>query len=122
MLAKVRWFATLLKIARIGTFISIGAAWAGRRPYMSQRRQLREGNRAIARVLRELRVRKGVPQLTLAEEAGISHSHYGKLERGKYTPEYATIEKLADYHGMSTLDLLGLVEYCRKHPRRQVPG
>jgi DNA-binding XRE family transcriptional regulator len=42
-----------------------------------------------------LRKEKGMTQTQLAKESGLPQSHISRLESGKHSPSFATIEKLA---------------------------
>jgi transcriptional regulator with XRE-family HTH domain len=57
--------------------------------------------------IKELREAQGVKQADIAEAIGISRSHFSRLERGRSRPSAEVLEKLADYFGVATDDILG---------------
>lgn len=61
-------------------------------------------------VLKELRLEKGLSQIQLANETGLSKSAIAFWEQGKRTPSAQVIVVLAKYFGVSADYLLGLKE------------
>ncbi|MDA8065679.1 MAG: helix-turn-helix transcriptional regulator [Thermaerobacter sp.] len=57
--------------------------------------------------IRELRKLRGLTQEDVAISVGISRSHLAWLEAGKGKPSAGVLEKLADYFGVATDDILG---------------
>lgn len=57
--------------------------------------------------LKELRIKKGVTQQTVADFLQFSRVAYTNIENGKREPAFETIVKLADYFEVSTDYLLG---------------
>ena len=55
--------------------------------------------------IRSLRKRTGLTQTQLAERSGIPQGHISNLERGKHSPSFATLEKLAGALGVPVFDL-----------------
>ncbi len=56
--------------------------------------------------IRKLREAKGLSLRTLAEKAGVDFSEIYRIEAGKVTPRFATLEKLAKALGISVRDLI----------------
>ena len=56
--------------------------------------------------LKEIRIRKGLSQAAVADEAGIAREHLTRLEAGHYDPSVGTLEKIAKALGVSLLTLL----------------
>ncbi len=57
--------------------------------------------------LKELRKHKGLSQVALAEELGVSKSIIGAYETGDRNPSYEALEELADYFNVSIDYLIG---------------
>ena len=57
--------------------------------------------------IKEIRLSKGIRQIELAQTLGISQSTLSTWENGRYEPDIAAINKLADYFGVSSDYLLG---------------
>ena len=57
--------------------------------------------------IKEIRISKGIRQIELAQTLGISQSTLSTWENGRYEPDIAAINKLADYFGVSSDYLLG---------------
>ncbi len=58
--------------------------------------------------LKELRVEKGLSQMALASETGLTAAAIGFWELGKRVPNAEAVVTLAKYFGVSTDYLLGL--------------
>lgn len=58
-------------------------------------------------VLKFLRKEKKITQIELSEILHVSSGAIGNWESGKRQPDYATLEKLADFFGVSVDYLLG---------------
>ena len=57
--------------------------------------------------LKKLREEKGLSQVKLAKALSISNVMISRYENNRRTPDYATLNKLADFYGVSTDYLLG---------------
>ena len=57
--------------------------------------------------LRELRIKAGVSQTSVAKALGISRQSYSYYESGKRDPDTEMLKSLADYFNVSTDFLLG---------------
>lgn len=62
---------------------------------------------SFAKILKELRMEKGVTQDQLSEKTGLSHACIALLEVEKRSPTAQTLNALADYFNVSTDYLLG---------------
>lgn len=60
--------------------------------------------------LKELREKKGISQYRLADELKLSQSAIGNWEAGKREPDFATIQRIADYFGVTVDYILGREE------------
>lgn len=58
-------------------------------------------SREISRILRLLRVNRGLSQEAVAKVLGISRPAYSYYETGKSLPGLAAIRKLAEFYGVS---------------------
>jgi transcriptional regulator with XRE-family HTH domain len=56
--------------------------------------------------LRALREKKGLSLRALADKAGITFASINRIELGKTSPRFETLEKLAKALGVSTRDLI----------------
>lgn len=61
----------------------------------------------FAQRLKELRKIKGVSQIALARQLGLTQQAVGKWETGRSTPDPQTLAALASYFGVTTDHLLG---------------
>lgn len=68
----------------------------------------------INQTILELRENKGATQSQVGEYLGLDASGYGKLERGVTDITLTKLEKLAQFYGMSVIDLLA-------YPDKYVP-
>lgn len=57
--------------------------------------------------LKELRIKAGVSQTTIAKELGISRQAYNYYENGKRDPDTEMLKNIANYFNVSTDYLLG---------------
>lgn len=57
--------------------------------------------------IKELRLNKRVNQATLAEFVGVSQNTISYWEQGKYEPDMKSLQKIADYFGVTTDYLIG---------------
>lgn len=64
----------------------------------------------LGKRLRDLRLKKGLKQLDLADMLGVSRTTYTQYETGRSEPDLATIIKLAQFFGVSVDYLLGLTD------------
>lgn len=62
---------------------------------------------SFAKILKELRMEKGITQDQLSEKTGLSHACIALLEVEKRSPTAQTLNALADYFKVSTDYLLG---------------
>ncbi len=60
----------------------------------------------LAKRLKELRKKKKLTQLELAEKTGLSHAYIGRLEIGRYDPQLSTLKKLAKVLKVSIAELV----------------
>lgn len=60
--------------------------------------------------LKELRKSKGLTQIQFANEFNIANGTIGMWESGKREPDFATIQKIADFFGVTVDYLLGRSE------------
>lgn len=58
-------------------------------------------------ILKELRLSKGITQVELAKQLGISRSTVGMYESGSREPDFETLELIADYFNIDTDYILG---------------
>lgn len=65
---------------------------------------------AVAKVIRELRVSKGLSQDVLSGLAGIARTHLTMIENGDKHPNFETIWKLAVALDMKPSEVIALVE------------
>lgn len=73
---------------------------------------------AFGRVLRRLRVERGMSQETLAEEAELSRKYISLLEKAEYQPKISTVFGLAEALGCKPSEFIALVEIERAKNRR----
>jgi transcriptional regulator with XRE-family HTH domain len=74
--------------------------------------------RAFADTVRIVRMRRGISQETLAQEAGLDRGYMGSLEREKHTPTLESVYKLLPVLGISFVEFA--VEFDRVlHSRRK---
>jgi len=62
------------------------------------------------RVIRELRLRKGLSQETLSSLAGIARSHLAMIESGSKKANVETLWRIADALGLRLSELIRLIE------------
>ena len=65
---------------------------------------------SAGKVIRNLRVRKGLTQEVLSGLAGMARSHLAMIESGRISPTVDTLWKIAEALGMHLSDLIRLVE------------
>ncbi|MDO5476007.1 MAG: helix-turn-helix transcriptional regulator [Eubacteriales bacterium] len=63
-------------------------------------------SKKLGNMIREARTQKGLTQATLAEQAGISSSEMGKIERGEKEPSQDALKKMAKVLGVTQKSLL----------------
>ena len=71
--------------------------------------------------LRELRKQRGIKQLELCKALGIAQSTLSGYETNQYEPDNKTLEKIADYFGVSVDYLLGRTDESA-HTHAHVKG
>ena len=64
----------------------------------------------LAKKLRAYRYKKGLSQGELAKQVGVSQETIGNIERQKIKPSLDTMEKIAEYFGITLSDLLDTQE------------
>lgn len=72
--------------------------------------------------LKELRENAGLSQYGFADRFGVSQSTVGNWEAGKREPNFQTMERLADFFGVSVDYLLGRENATEGPPEPSVPG
>ncbi|EDO61436.1 putative repressor LexA [[Clostridium] leptum DSM 753] len=78
---------------------------------------------AVFRIrLKELRENAGLSQYGFAEKIGISQSTVGNWEAGSREPNFKTMERIADFFGVSVDYLLGRETVAGGPPEPSVPG
>ena len=78
------------------------------------------GNAALGARLRELRKKKGLKLVALANKSGVSLAYVSEVERGRKLPSLEILDRLAGALGLSILDVLDGVEpYDRVNVRRR---
>ena len=63
-------------------------------------------SKKLGNMIREARTQKGLTQAALAEQAGISSSEMGKIERGEKEPSQDALKKMAKVLGVTQKSLL----------------
>lgn len=63
-------------------------------------------SKKLGNMIREARTQKGLTQAALAEQAGISSSDMGKIERGEKEPAQSALRKMAKPLGLTQKTLL----------------
>lgn len=69
--------------------------------------------------LTALRKEKKLLQADLANKIGIARATYGAYEQGTRQPDFETLEKIADFFGVSTDYLLGRTDTPALTPQEQ---
>lgn len=64
------------------------------------------GEKMLAAKLKELRLKKGISQETLAENLNTSRSNISKYESGKLEPNLFTLKKICKFYNISADELL----------------
>lgn len=64
----------------------------------------------VAANLQQIRTKAGVSQQAAADCLGISRQAYSHYEVGRRKPDYETLLKLANFFGVSVLEILGAPE------------
>ena len=59
----------------------------------------------LARVIRELRLRRDLSQEVIAHAAGVTVSSYARIERGEANPTWTTVTRIARALGVSLAEL-----------------
>ena len=78
------------------------------------------GNAALGARLRELRKKKGLKLVALANKSAVSLAYVSEVERGRKLPSLEVLDRLAGALGLSVLDVLDGVEpYDRVNVRRR---
>ena len=61
---------------------------------------------AVAKKIKELRLKKGLTQADVAKRAGADTNYYAKVERGEATPSMNMLEKIINALGAKSSDVL----------------
>lgn len=69
-----------------------------------------DGCSAVGKRIREMRLRTGITQESLAEKCGVNTSYIGQIERGERRPSLKTISMIADALGTDASMLLATTE------------
>lgn len=72
--------------------------------------------------LKELREKTGLSQYGFADKFGVAQSTVGSWEAGKREPNFLTMQRLADFFGVSVDYLLGREAVTDGPPEPSVPG
>lgn len=65
---------------------------------------------AFGNAVRTVRLKHGLAQEELANQAGIERAHVGRIERGQHVPTLGVVLKLAQAMGVSGAALLAVAE------------
>jgi DNA-binding XRE family transcriptional regulator len=68
-------------------------------------RRSKDPQPAIGAAVRQLRVKRGLTQETLAQEAGITVGHLSMIERGLANPTWGTVTAIAEALGVSVVEM-----------------
>ena len=72
---------------------------------------------AFGRVLRRIRIERGLSQEALAAEAGLQRKYISLLEQGVYQTKFVTVFRLAEALGCKPSDFVEQVERERHRGR-----
>jgi transcriptional regulator with XRE-family HTH domain len=67
-------------------------------------------NVAVGNAIRKYREARNLTQEMLAEQCGISHAYFGRIERGEYNVTVDKCQKIADALGIRLADLFDELE------------
>ena len=67
-------------------------------------------NKAVGRVIRRLRIQKGLTQEVMSGFAAIARSHLSMIETGSKQPNFETIWRLAEVLEMKPSELVAEIE------------
>ncbi|WP_018085681.1 helix-turn-helix domain-containing protein [Desulfurispora thermophila] len=76
---------------------------------------------AFSERLRQLRENKKISRDDLASHLGLSYWAISKYETGERTPDHTTLERIADYFGVSVDYLLGRNDNSRINRKLKLP-
>jgi transcriptional regulator with XRE-family HTH domain len=62
-------------------------------------------SKQIAQRLKQIRLQKGLTQVTLAQRADINDNYYAKVERGEIKPSVEILEKIIKALGVKSSDI-----------------
>ena len=68
------------------------------------------GNAALGARLRELRKKKGLKLVALANKSGVSLAYVSEVERGRKLPSLEILGRIAGALGLTVIDVLDEVE------------
>jgi transcriptional regulator with XRE-family HTH domain len=83
------------------------------------KRKAETRQQAIGTVITELRLKKRLTGLAVAEKVGVNESHMNEIENGKQNPTYKVLQAIADLHGIKLSKLFALAEKKYERNRRQ---
>lgn len=72
-------------------------------------------------VFRELRKKRGISQVTLADRLGMSQTAISQWEVGRNLPDTETVKKLCDFYGVSADYILGRTDNPLSLVPRETP-
>jgi transcriptional regulator with XRE-family HTH domain len=72
---------------------------------------------ALGTVITELRLKRELTGLEVAEKVGIDESYMNEIENGKQNPTLKLLQAIADYHHIKLSRMLALAE--QKYQRRR---
>jgi transcriptional regulator with XRE-family HTH domain len=81
------------------------------------KRKAETREQAIGAVITELRLKKGLTGLDVAEKVGVNESHMNEIENGKQNPTLKLLQAIADFHRVRLSQVILLAE--GKYQRRQ---
>lgn len=83
------------------------------------KRKAETRQQALGAVITELRLKKGMIGLDVAEKVGVNESHMNEIENGKQNPTYKVLQAIADLHGIKLSKLFAMAERKYDRNRRQ---
>jgi transcriptional regulator with XRE-family HTH domain len=72
---------------------------------------------ALGAVITELRLKRELTGLDVAEKVGVNESHMNEIENGKQNPTYRVLQAIADLHKVKLSKLIAMAE--RKYENRR---
>jgi len=74
------------------------------------KRKAETRQQALGAVITDLRLKKGLTGLAVAEKVGVNESHMNEIENGKQNPTYKILQAIADLHGIKLSKLFAMAE------------